>query len=244
MLIHDFNGNKNDDFNRYVVAAYLLHQDLNIIVVDWSSAVNIEMKNYQVAVHNTVLVGNVIGSFLEFLNSALEYPLNQVYLIGFGLGAHAAGFAGKKVKSGVIGTIFALDPTGYPFNVNNTATRLSSDDAEYVEVIHTNFLNFGTYSAIGTADFYANGGGVQLGCPGRATMCSHQRSFKIFAESVNNPNGFKGKICEGVLEATSGAQCRGNAEQYYVGGEPARINQLGIFSFRTGLTDPYSRVLA
>lgn len=46
----------------------------------------------------------------------------------------------------------------------NQEHRLGPDDAEFVDVVHTDCLARGILAASGHADFYANGGILQPGC--------------------------------------------------------------------------------
>jgi hypothetical protein len=62
------------------------------------------------------------------------------------------------VKNGKIGTILALDPAGPGFEKADSENRLRSDDAEYVECIHTNGETLGLFEPIGNVDFYPNFG--------------------------------------------------------------------------------------
>ena len=50
------------------------------------------------------------------------------------------------------------------------AAGLEPTDADFVDVIHTMgkagpIMDFGTLKPLGHADFYANGGAMQPGCP-------------------------------------------------------------------------------
>jgi pancreatic triacylglycerol lipase len=89
---------------------------------------------------------------------------SRVSLIGHSLGAHISGAAGKRVQNGRINTIVGLDPAGPLFDANNPVNRLDRNDAEYVEIVHTDTASFGIAFPIGDADFYPNGGTGMPGC--------------------------------------------------------------------------------
>lgn len=60
-----------------------------------------------------------------------------------------------------------LDPAGPGFEIVHYITKnsLSTDDAQFVDVIHTAGGTAGYYGTLGHADFYPNGGTpVQPGC--------------------------------------------------------------------------------
>lgn len=96
--------------------------------------------------------------------------MDKIHFIGHSLGSHVAGFAAKKVKEltgSQIRLITALDPAGPEFEVpmRDKTSRISDDDANIVEAIHTNIGVNGFKRPIGTIDFYVNGGGpLQPGC--------------------------------------------------------------------------------
>ncbi|XP_035213207.1 lipoprotein lipase-like, partial [Stegodyphus dumicola] len=105
-------------------------------------------------------------------NSTKLNPLDTVHIIGHGLGAHAAGYAGKwlqKKAKTLVSRITGLDPSGPFFKGVEPAVRLDKDDATFVDVIHTNkprnsITGFGIEDAIGDVDYYPNGGELQPGC--------------------------------------------------------------------------------
>lgn len=60
--------------------------------------------------------------------------------------------------------ITGLDPAGVLFSPNSTVF-LTKEDAEFVDVIHTDAGVYGTSEALASVDFYPNGGDrVQSGC--------------------------------------------------------------------------------
>lgn len=57
-----------------------------------------------------------------------------------------------------------LDPAKPLFIFATGDHKLDKNDAEFVDVIHTDVFQRGMLSPIGHADFYANGGIEQPGC--------------------------------------------------------------------------------
>lgn len=113
----------------------------------------------------------------------------------------------------------ALDPASLAFESTGPGQRVDESDAVLVQIIHTSVL--GIKAAIGTSDFYPNGGVKQPGCgPVRwigkqsssrrrrfinvrkltglqfagdvsAIECAHSRAFLYYVESIINPKGFR-----------------------------------------------------
>lgn len=114
-----------------------------------------------------IFLGNLIGDFILSIHDSLRNCLKNFELIGHSLGGQISGFIGKRIISktnNTIGKIAALDPSGRLFY--NDSIRLVANDADIVEVVHTDGGVFGYYEKCGTVDFYANGGKPpQPGCP-------------------------------------------------------------------------------
>lgn len=94
------------------------------------------------------------------------------HFTGHSLGSQLTGFIGKafyKLTGKKIGRITALDPAGPAFDNSevNCDSRLCENDAEFVDVIHTDIQLYGYTSPMGHVDFYPNGGRHQPGCPSR-----------------------------------------------------------------------------
>lgn len=75
--------------------------------------------------------------------------------------------------------------------------HISSEDAKFVDVIHTDGGVYGTLERTGTTDFFPNGGLMMSGCTILANVvghlsgiCNHNRAVDYFAESVENPEAF------------------------------------------------------
>lgn len=174
-------------------------------------------------------VGKVVAEFLDNLLANDLSKWRQLTIVGHSLGSHIAGIAGRNVKNGRVGTIVALDPAGPLFNFKDVRSRLTRKDAEYVEVIHTNGDCYGMKEAIGTADFYPNGGKRQPGC--YDDVCHHSRSIDIFVESIGNENKFHATKCRVAIDNPS----------VKMGGEPGNRNKkvFGTFCLKTSSRRPF-----
>lgn len=83
------------------------------------------------------------------------------------MGGQIAGLVGKQIftsTSKKVGKIIALDPAGPLFSIRSEKNRLTPNDAEIVEAIHTD-KTLGFYQNVGHVDFYVNPNkNAQPGC--------------------------------------------------------------------------------
>jgi hypothetical protein len=124
--------------------------------------------------------------------------LPNVHVVSHSLGSQLAGVLGRsiirktdgKVRLKRITALDAAFPLFYPAILGQ---HLSANDAEMVDVIHTDGWIYGTPVSTGTADFWPNGGNLlsQPGCPQRnfqllsdGDLCAHWRSLDFYIESV------------------------------------------------------------
>lgn len=78
--------------------AYLSSRDVNIVLIDWS---NIAKENYFTARYAVAKVGQFVGKFIQFMVDEVELNLNKTGLVGFSLGAHVVGIAGRTLNGSV-----------------------------------------------------------------------------------------------------------------------------------------------
>lgn len=160
MVIHGFAQNGRSNINRDLKNSYLARNDYNVIIVDWSS---VSSPYYQYARYQVGTTGIAVSRFIEFLNANYE----TLHVIGYDLGAHVAGIAGKNTLRGKINRIVGLDPSRPLFNENASAGRLNIGDARLVEVFHSNGDQQGIFQPIADLDYYINNGKIQPECGGK-----------------------------------------------------------------------------
>ena len=185
MAIHDILGDKNSDEYTIIKNSMLNVEDTNIIVVDYSSLVP-NGRRLEMATFFIHLVAEAVNDLLQMLHVIFNVNSKSIHLIGFGLGAHIAGIVGQEFyqHSGEkIKRITALDPTGMPFSeITPNIDKLTPDDANFVEVVHTNGGELGFFNPCGHVDYYPNGGQTQPGCNATNHICSHKRSYELVPE--------------------------------------------------------------
>ncbi|XP_076272839.1 pancreatic triacylglycerol lipase-like [Rhynchophorus ferrugineus] len=230
-IIHGWTDNYESDVNTLIRAALLTYDDVNIISVDWSSYSRLL---YSLSVSSVPNVGETIGLFIESLLSYYSYSPDDIILIGHSLGAHVAGFAGKKLN-GTLGVIVGLDPAG-PLYFESSTSRLNVGDAQYVQAIHTDSSLFGVNYALGNIDFWPNGGNTQPGCLLLANTCSHWRSFIFMAESIGD-NQFYARECDSYDDYIGGG-CASNTLAL-MGGLNFNTSLTGNFYLKTSSSSPY-----
>ncbi|KAM9394319.1 endothelial lipase isoform 2-T2 [Pholidichthys leucotaenia] len=184
--------------HQLVSAVMQRESEANVVVVDW---LLLAQQLYPDAVNNTHSVGLDIAVMLNWLQDEQQLLLANVHLIGYSLGAHVAGYAGTYVR-GTIGRISGLDPAGPMFEGVEKEKRLSPDDADFVDVMHTYTraalgISIGIQQPIGDIDIYPNGGDVQPGCRlgdvltvagnfMEVAKCEHERAVHLFVDSLMN----------------------------------------------------------
>ncbi|XP_012282290.1 pancreatic triacylglycerol lipase [Orussus abietinus] len=214
VITHGFLSHGNESWIRDLADAFIFWGDVNVIIVDWSTAA--DTWNYYKAVFYTKEAGEQTARFLgQLMNATIEAQgpdssnWGPLHLVGHSLGAHVSGFAAnafsKQQDKWKIKRITGLDPAQPCFKTGNASMQLDRTDAPFVDIIHTNGralsnLGLGLPEPIGHADFYPNGGKRQPGC-GRIrsaifdnvrvprptiqqAICSHGRSYVYLIESL------------------------------------------------------------
>ncbi|XP_050561714.1 pancreatic lipase-related protein 2-like [Spodoptera frugiperda] len=207
ILVHGHQGSLHSEFNNLVKDAILFHQEPhNVIVVDWSREAG---QGYTAARQSVPLVAHHLANFISWLETEARLIRSTLHLVGFNLGAHIVGQAGRRLDQGLgrVGRITGLDPAASRWG--SDSGRLADSDAMYVEVIHTDITGPGSNgigTAIGDINFFVNGGSNQPGCIGH--VCNHNRAYEVFAASMSN-SGLVGYPCSSDLQNTLN-RCRGD----------------------------------
>lgn len=224
LYIHGFTEHLEKESVQTVLQAYLKRNDHNIIGVDYGKLVS---DSYIKAVKNVPRVAAVLT---KILNKMVEsgFDSEKLHIVAHSLGSQVAGHIGRNV-SFQIPRITGLDPAGPFFNFFQPC--LSSSDARFVDIIHTDFSFYGISKSIGTVDFFPNGGHrIQPGCPSNTTFntkedfCSHHRSWRFYAESLINKSAFIGVECPSLSHFSSG-ECINNTRVIMGYGTPSNARR-------------------
>ncbi|XP_037971985.2 pancreatic triacylglycerol lipase [Plutella xylostella] len=203
IIAHGWINSGNSEPNPTVRKAFLDQKDVNVITVDWR---RLARSGYVTAASGVPAVGEAVGHFVNWLHTAFGLRYENVHLIGFSLGAHLVGNAGRAT-GGRVARVTGLDPAGPLWNYNRK--RLSATDGVYVEAIHTDggytMGGLGIGSAIAQVDFFPNGGISQPGC--MTNVCNHNHAWALFAATVTH-NHLQGNRCSNGLQITLN-NCRG-----------------------------------
>ncbi|KAM6962690.1 lipoprotein lipase [Aplochiton taeniatus] len=191
---------------KLVSALYEREPNSNVIVVDWLTRAQ---QHYPTSAAYTKLVGKDVAKFVSWIQKELQLPWEKLHLLGYSLGAHVAGIAGLLTNQKV-SRITGMDPAGPTFEYADSQSTLSPDDAQFVDVLHTNTRgspdrSIGIQRPVGHVDMYPNGGTFQPGCDLHNTLlgiassgiqglqnmdqivkCSHERSIHLFIDSLVN----------------------------------------------------------
>ncbi|XP_044746703.1 lipase member H-B-like isoform X2 [Coccinella septempunctata] len=196
------------DEDWYIIMAKALigkFPDSKVVVVDWGSSSNKYL--YALSAARTKRVGGLIAKRLVELVVKYKFPVKNIILIGYDLGAHVSGYAGSsfhEATNETLSEIIALDPSGFLFEGKTGEYRLDETDADNVMVVHTSSFLLGYADQCGTIDFYPNGGYSQPGCQAWNFVCNHQRSYQLFISAISTPKAFPTKKCLGSDEFNLG----------------------------------------
>ncbi|XP_022917410.1 pancreatic triacylglycerol lipase-like [Onthophagus taurus] len=227
VIIHGAFTDSNADWYSPMINAYL-GKGYQVIAIDWGKYA----KNLLQFVSKSDHVGNLVGEMIANLQSTKGINFNKVHIIGHSMGAHVAGYAGRKVISTTnsrIARITSLDGAGTSILIGKTP--LSSSDADFVDCIHTSYKD-----KFGSVSFFVNGAEDQPGCSSLSIDCSHNRAPPYFTETINS-NGFVATQCGSWSSFTSGS-CNGNEQ--VVMGENVPSSASGDFYLRTNSQPPYA----
>lgn len=206
VLTHGYIENRNRWWVQMFIDELLKNEDMNLVFVEWNIGAAFP---YHQAVGNIRLVGAQVSHIIEVIRNDTGIDWSKLHLIGFSLGAHVMGYAGRNFrrKGLVVPRISAIDPASPYFENKHIDRRIDPTDADFVDVIHTDSKTlqvngFGTVQPMGDVDFFPNGGYSQVGCGNfdisvvQYLTCSHYRSVRYYIESINSPCPYYGYPCK------------------------------------------------
>ncbi|KAL0128523.1 hypothetical protein PUN28_003686 [Cardiocondyla obscurior] len=199
-LLNDLDPNKRIIFYIFGNMQYPTHENVKLMI---------NGKVFK----NGEKVGRLFAQSIQLLvNSGAN--LSKIYIIGYFLGAHIAGIVGKcnffeipRITGMLLNYIFSqnLDPA-IPF-FYPSGCYLRSNDAAWVDVIHTDMGEYGTLFSTGTADYYVTDGfRPQPNCSlisiplSPQDLCSYQASVKVYADSKYKTATYDAEKCASYIQ--------------------------------------------
>lgn len=224
-------------FGTNVRRTYLKQRNYNILTVDWASD---NATNSTRIVDIAGATGVVAGIFIEFLCQFGGINIKDVIVMGQSMGTYVASMIGKYLK-GQLPVLYLFDPCRPFYN----GFVITSDDAQYVEVIHTSCYRVGIEEPIGDADFYVNNCKTQKGCfLDFFGSCAHQRAHLYFSESLNsNLQPFWAVKCKDFDEFKKNKKCFSKEYIVKMGGDPPEYKKHGIFWLETNNKPPFAKFI-
>ncbi|XP_063361476.1 pancreatic triacylglycerol lipase-like [Cydia amplana] len=237
-----------------VLSAYLATKKRNVILLDWEKEADVGILGLPMtyvfsAVPNAKIVGDHLGEALTMLARA-GMNTTRLHLLGHSLGAHVMGYAGRRARENrqVVARITGLDPARALFEGSlGVRAGLGRKCARFVDIIHSDPGGYGTTTSAGTVDFwpnYAGSGGTQPGCPNGdfdmfspEDLCSHDRSWRLFVESIQSPTAFPSAFAPDY--DTWASHPARSAHTIYMG-DLVNTRASGDYFLTTGPTSPYS----
>ncbi|XP_071455104.1 inactive pancreatic lipase-related protein 1-like [Hetaerina americana] len=246
ILVHGFGDAARQSYMLPLLRdAFLSKGDYNIFLVDWSPLSMVPW--YNSAATNTEVAAMMTAKLVDDLETTRGAKTSDFHLVGFSLGAHVVGIAGRILaerRPGDAGArirrITGLDPAQVLFTSAEPSMRIDTSDAEFVEVVHTSGGYLGFMRPLGHVDVYPNGGAwPQPGCVlDFVAVCSHRRAYYIYSEAIlAGGEGFEAQPCAewGNLEM---GDCQGTS--YRLGTED-QTSARGIFFLDTNDEAPFAK---
>lgn len=177
-----------------------------------------------------------------------DYNSGFMNFVGYAVGAQIMARTSRLIQSRsnfrhVIGRLTGLDPSNLGPISSITVGRLSSNDAQFVESIHTDRTLNGDHQSRGHVAFYINGGETQPFCtstiPTTRANCNSLFALTAWAESARATSRiFPSLQCDTWPRFQAGV-CNANNVAHL--GRITDSNLRGSYFLRTNLESPFTR---
>ncbi|XP_011185240.1 vitellogenin-1-like [Zeugodacus cucurbitae] len=187
--------------------AYNCRGDTNYLALDVGDYLD---TLYSWSAQNTDNIGKYVAQGIQRLSLFMD--ISKLHLMGHSLGAQIVGAAARHYRlltGQSLPYVTGLDPAFPCFNEDEGLTTISANDADFVDIIHTNVGVYGQYAAYGDVDFYVGGKfSIQNACI--TQECSHEIVWDYYKESVypNNVLNFLARPCNSLYSLQEG-RCEG-----------------------------------
>lgn len=164
--MHGWNERSYDEGPTTVLGAYLLRKsDLNVGFVNW------QPYAFSTLLEIVPRINPIANATVTILKGNSAFDPTKTHLVGYSVGAFIAGKIARTFNDSgkTFARLTALDPTNFYstldliYRLNNVA-KVSTSDAKFVDVIHSNAGSLGDSDSKGHVDFWPSGGKRQPNC--------------------------------------------------------------------------------
>ncbi len=243
-----FNGNRDSVFYHYgftqtensdnvldVIDASVVRADSNFFLIYYLNV------NTLTSFNALEIGSNLANSYIKFVEAGV--PSSRLHLVGFSLGAQIQAIASRNVQNltnrrVVVGRLTGLDPG--QVHLTPSLGRLSSEDAAFVDTIHTESSMFAEHLSAGHVSYFVNGGNSQPFCRVPfVNVCSHNFAPTAWAESIRAGRPVFPALPCSTWENFLSGNCN-NAVIGNMGMHTTRVSR-GRHFLRTNDSAPFSR---
>jgi len=153
-IVHGWLDNGTKPWLTEMKHAFILREDINVVIVDWSKCAN-NSYNYLQSASDTQTVGAQTALVIQNLLTVPESDSSLMWCAGHSLGAHVCGHAGMRMPSGSeLGQVTGMDPDGPIFETEpDVRIGVNPSCATLVDITHTDGV-LGTRRPLGHMDWY------------------------------------------------------------------------------------------
>ncbi|KAJ8949020.1 hypothetical protein NQ318_005194 [Aromia moschata] len=189
---------RGDLWSKDLRDAYLEKFVHNVFIVDW----NLPSPPDSASINEARSAGAIVADFIETIFIKTGEAYLEIHLVGVSLGYDVAVSAARRLSASSrrINRITGLDPSYYLIKNGTGSEGPSTENSDFVDVVHSNLSRVDETKQIAQVDFYLDGVGDD--CDN--STCGISNLCVLFARSVNTKD-IKARKCDNLEDFRKGA---------------------------------------